>query len=411
MRLWDVPPITSIATAPFLNPENGRIVHVQGYDLETGIYLAKGFPELEEGERAFSEDYLTQCLQVLWSPFKEFPLEGAIDHSVLLAGILTAIIRPALPTAPAYLVESPYAGSGKTLLASALAVLSGIKRPSVTPVSGNSEELRKKLLALGRSGESAIILDNISAPLSSDALCSWLTSEEFSDRLLGSNLTLNVPTRSLCLITGNNVEVKGDLNRRVFKIRINPDTEKPWDREFAFDPKEYCFENRLDIVKAGLVLLKAAISSGDKPEGRTASFEFWSDTVRLTVCWLAEQEWSRSVFRDAGMQFTDPAVCINKAYDEDPETELLNAVLETWCKVLSDTFVTVSDVADSTDERMVPLIALLADVAGDGGGINSRMLGKWLTKYKGRVSKGRFIERGKTRNGSRLWRVVVKQGV
>ena len=50
-------------------------------------------------------------------PFNGFPFVDARARAALLSALLTAAVRPILPTAPAHGFDAPTVGSGKTLLA------------------------------------------------------------------------------------------------------------------------------------------------------------------------------------------------------------------------------------------------------------------------------------------------------
>ena len=58
-------------------------------------------------------------------------------------------------------------------------------------------------------------------------LAAILTAEKYSDRLLGGNKLISVTNRFTQVALGNNVEVWGDMKRRVVPARLVPDTEHP----------------------------------------------------------------------------------------------------------------------------------------------------------------------------------------
>lgn len=388
---WRLSTLVATISAPTMLPD-GRIIDREGLDARSGLFFrpAGEFHGIRVPEKP-SDDHVRRALSVLWKPFERFPFVGPIDKGVLLAGIMTAITRQALPTAPAFSIVAPVAGSGKTLLARCLAILAGAT-PAVMPPVKEDEEMRKRLLALGRSGAKVIILDNLVGAVSSDCLCGWLTSPEFTDRVLAQSQSATVPTRSLLLLTGNNIQPRGDLCRRVLSCRIDPKEEKPWQRGFDLDPAEYCQEHRFQMVEAGMTLLRAALQGAEPPRDRLASFEVWSDTIRRAV-----------IFAGGFMEVQDPVKAVNDAFEDDPETAKLRALLQTWHEQHGDKPMRVAELC--TDFTESPLRSAVMEIAGERGIINPRILGRWLERVSGRILDDLVLEQTGRRNGSALWRV------
>ena len=72
-----------------------------------------------------------------------------------------------------------------------------------------------------------------------------LTSQTFSDRVLGQSAQQTLPNRLMVLLTGNNLCLAGDMPRRVIRCRIDPQTDKPFAREFDLDPLEWVLSHYL----------------------------------------------------------------------------------------------------------------------------------------------------------------------
>ena len=322
-----------------------------------------------------------KAVKTLWRPFADFPFDGPVSRGVILAALLTACVRPLLPTAPGVCFTAPTAGSGKSLLATCLSKIAG-ETPAMLPNAGDPEEIRKRLLALLRQNQRVMILDNVVGTLDSAAVCAKLTAEVSSDRVLGVSETIAVPTRSLLLITGNNVALKGDLCRRVLTSRINPQMETPWKRRFDLDPAEYCGTHRLSMVAAALTVLRAGIQNGPTMPDRTASFELWSDTVRRGGCLVSEYGF---------LDVADPVDSIDTAYAQDPETQKLSALFAAWWELYVDKPVKVSTLIKHGEwmtgsELANPeLNAALYEIAGEGHSIDSRRLGRWIERNRERI--------------------------
>ena len=231
----------------------------------------------------------------------------------MVACLLTAVVRPILPQAPAFSFDAPEAGTGKTLLAKCVLRLCGAL-PTVTPACKEEDELRKRLLAALREGKPGILLDNVRGQFGSAALEAFLTSEHYSDRVLGVSTILALPTNVMFLISGNNFHPTGDLYRRLLTTRIDAQTDAPERRSFEIDPLAYCRDHRQELVAAALTLLRGFVIAG-KPRltpDRLASFEDWDDLIRQCVLWMAKQG-----IADLG----DPTACIQATKRKSPSVK------------------------------------------------------------------------------------------
>jgi hypothetical protein len=398
-NLWNFPKLLGTATAPAYDPATGRVIDADGYDEGTSLMLVlnndQGWPGVPPTPT------LEQCetaLDQLYRPFASFPLNGVLDEAVLLAAILTASVRPLLPTAPGFAFTAPTAGSGKTLMALALSAIAGSETPAVIPASDQGEETRKMLLSFGRTGTPVLLLDNIVGYFDSTALCAYLTSPFFSDRILGQTQYLQIPTTQLFLLTGNNLTLKGDLCRRVLSCTIDPQVEAPWTRSFSLHPAEYCKEHRYALLAAAYTLMRAARNAGATCPDRTGSFEMWSDTVRATILWLTT----------SGLQsLPDPVQSIADAFESDPETAKLTEVLQGWRACYGSDAKTVAQIIkDSPNNGDHALRETLDLIAGERGNINPRRLGAWIMKNQGRIVNGlRFRDSRCDCNGAKRWLV------
>jgi len=395
---WKLPVLRAVATAPFMDPSTGRVVDTDGHDAETGIVLHcntlnrwPGVPLKPSAEQ------VKTALATIWKPFQDFPFIDDVARGVWLAAVLTAPVRAALPTAPGFLFGAPTAGSGKTLLATCMAVLAGVESPPVMTMTADEQENRKRLFSTGRTGAPAIVMDNLTGAFGSDALCAWLTSGAFTDRVLGQSEVVQIPTRTLMLLTGNNVMLKGDLCRRVLTCEIDPQTERPWSRAYSVDPAAHCRAHRLEMVAAALAILRAAYGQKTQMQGRTASFEVWSDTVRRAVVWTKEQGF---------MDVADPMRSVEANYEADPESAKLEALLGAWHQAFGEYRVTVPEIIQRAErDRESDLYAAVEEVAGQGSIINPRILGHWLRRMKNRIVGGLQVEGCGKRARRAVWRV------
>ena len=318
--------LKAVITAPVMTKDM-RIINRVGYDAKTQLYLdmpqdALPIPEIVMKEMAI------QALDVLMRPFNGFMTATPLDKGVLLAAVLTAVQRPVLPTAPAFGLDAPVQGTGKTYLAQCLGALATGETPTVYPhtVGRDDEEVRKRLTTVLASGARVLVWDNVLGAFDSVAMASLLTTEVFNDRILGKSEAVSIPSRILMLLTGNNLTLAGDMPRRVLKCRLDAQVANPASRKFDSDPLEYIKKHRRELVQAALTLIKGYLQSNDCMTGgavqgeSTASFEDWDYMIRQTVAWVA------GTLNIDG--YGDPAQALKDAIAIDPEAEALGEVLE-----------------------------------------------------------------------------------
>lgn len=399
-------PLDAVITAPTIRPD-GSVLDRPGYDSRTRLYYAAAETAPPIPNRP-TDEQLNAAIDRLKLPFNLFPFADALDRSVLLAAVLTAALRPALPTAPGFAFDAPTQGSGKTLLARCVAIIGCEFEPGIWPhVSQTRDaeaEIRKRLITALLKGD-PIIWDNVLGQLDSASIASMLTSPTFTDRVLGLTRDATVPTRSLFIVTGNNLQLAGDMPRRFLTCRVDPQTDRPFARRFALDPARHCLENRQQLVADALTIIRAWLTSADcvlgfRADGATASFEHWDFLVRQCVAWLAR--------RHPGV-WVDPIESISAAVASDPEREQLQALLNALHREFGDRAFTAGEVkgkcfvAVSHDENS--LSAVIEDIAGKPN-VSSKSLGRFLLNRKDRRAGGlRLVARTPDASNVRRWAI------
>lgn len=414
----DLPLLEACITAPILRLD-GSVLDAPGYDEQSHLFFYSPAIETPRVPLAPSFEQAERALSKLWQPFAEFSFVDDVARGVMLAAILTAVLRPALPTAPAFAFDAPTIGSGKTLLARTLAAFAGVPFDAKAPPD-NDEEMRKYLFACLRIGSRVICLDNFTAPIDgskSAALCAFLTSPIFQDRVLGVSEVESLPNRALLLFTGNNLRIEGDMVRRVLTARIDVRVEAPYARRFGFDPERLVRNDRLGFVCAALTLIRAAITHGntldtganDRPlDGSTASYEGWDGLVRQTVGWASQ--WLR-----APVAFGDPTADIQQAASTDPRIDTLRDVLQAWRLCFADQPKTCREALqhaaghddfDTTGAGRSALRCAIGELSGGDPGFNEMNLGRWLMKHRDQLVSGLRFERRQDREKKNAWRVT-----
>lgn len=384
--------LDAVIRAPVICAD-GHTVGRPGYDAPSHLYLCEevvptipGHATVEDARRA---------LALFAGPWSNFDCATRLDKSTLLAAALTAIERPALPTAPALGIDAPTQGTGKTFLAQCLCALAGDDDPAVMAhVSRESDdETRKRITTKLLEGVRSLIWDNVTGVLDSASFAAALTGRRWNDRLLGLNASLNVENRLLVCFTGNNLTLAGDLPRRVMIIRLDAGVENPATRKFDSNPLIAIQRDRLYLVQAGLTLIRAYLDSdahahdGAVPSSTTASFDAWDGLVRQTVAWIATTV--------APGEYEDPGQALTNAIDADPELEALGDALEALANAMGERWFAAADVARRVTD-INPALANPDDIA-----LRDAMDGlqpgvrRWTPKSTGRVlayRTGRIVE-------------------
>ncbi|WP_243438982.1 hypothetical protein [Fundidesulfovibrio soli] len=414
---WSVKRLSGIIKAPLLR-EDGSLLSVPGWDRATELLhfsdetVTRGHVPPLPGK-----DQVRAALATAWEPFAHFPFKTSLDRAVALAAMMTAIQRPMLPTAPGFAFDAPTAGTGKTKAAQAIGMFGG-SLPHVSPWPGQKEEQRKTIMAHLLSLPQSLLLDNMDGPVESADLCALLTSSSgYQDRVLGISERVTVPSRVLILMTGNNIQLVGDLSRRVLKITMDHGVERPDALTFPFDPVALMREQWREYRAALLTVLRGFIEAGAPKNGKGSmgSFEAWNDLVRQCVCWVSHEGL-------APFELADPADGVNVNYAQDSDTAKLRALLHAWRSRFGDAHIAVKDAIEHVVHGFTPvgedgesqadaqamrelLRGVLDEIAGDGRSVNARRLGHWIKKRVGRIVDGLCFERGTVRDGNSRWYV------
>lgn len=308
-----VRPLHGITSAPVLRPD-GSVWSTPGYDEVTGMLLAaRGeLPRIPEAPTRVDALEAVARLRALLAGYQ---WADEYSESVALSLILTKLARHLMPTCPLHLITSPTAGSGKTYIVQAASIVADGVNPSMSTWPGEEDEMRKVISAALLAGESFICFDNISngRTLRSAALDRTLTASIVGDRLLGSMDHLTLVNGAVWVATGNNVTPCADMVRRVIVARIDPRTERPWERRFDWTPEQYAREHRAELLAAALTILVAHLRTNPAPLAPALqSFDDWSRVVRDALLWL---------------DLPDPVRSQDQIANEDPDAESLAEVL------------------------------------------------------------------------------------
>lgn len=383
-----VPHIEGLLHQPTIHLETGDVISGTGFVPSMhreAVFSTSEFPEYDGDD----------AMGLLRDLLKDFPFVDGRSESATLAAILTAAIRPSLPTAPGFMVSANDRGSGKTFLCELIGAFANVREVQKWPT--RSEEQSKVLFSVLLEGRGGVVFDNLPTDWKSDTMCQILTSPFSSDRVLGASKTPSISTACLFMANGINVKPAGDLLRRVLTIELDARCERPWERDFNFDPVKEVRANRGKWLMIALRVLSDFIKGATKPELSTfGSFGQWSEVVRGAVV-------------AAGLP--DPLQALAANHDDaDDEHNQLARLLWFWQEcflgevfLLRDLVKAVGSASGETPEAGIRFV--LEEIAGERDGINIRSLAAWFKRHRGRIIDGcRLVIVGDARMGS-VWSV------
>ena len=388
-RRWAFPRISGVITTPTLRAD-GSFLATPGYDLQTELYL-KSSIALPPIPAHPSKEEARAALAVLKELFAEFSFKRRTsDLSVALSGLLTALLRGSLPTAPVFLVRADTPGTGKSYLVDLIAtVATGGLCPVITALR-NEEETEKRLGAVLLSGSAIVSLDNLARDLEGELLCQVAERPMVRIRILGKSEMPLVEVHTALFATGNNVGFAGDMVRRGLVINLEALSERPEKRDFKRDMVKEMHASRAAYVAAALTVVRAyLVARAPEVCGPFGSYAAWSTMVRSPLIWLGEP---------------DPVASMEEMRDEDAELTNIREFFSLWpAYMMAGTpyVYTVARMIELACEQKPPnfnsldLKLFFLRIAQTRGEISPERLGQWLKRISGRIVDGLRLVKGK----------------
>lgn len=288
--------LDKLSEVPFVRPD-GTICATSGYDAATKTFL-----ELDPVLADVSIPAEPTREQVAWAKsmlmdelLGDFPLHTQADKANALATLITPFVRDLIPTSPLAIIDAKEAGSGKNLLADVMSILTTGKSAQTLPYTTDNDEQRKVITSAFRSGVPMLLFDE-AHEIEGAAFARALTSHSYQDRILGGSNLAEFPNNRTWVSLGNQVQIKGDMSRRVYRVRLEYQGTRPESRdasEFRHpDLRQWTLDNRRNLVIAALILVRAWFAL-DKPQAklpfRMGSFERWQE-ILAGILWVGGVE-------------------------------------------------------------------------------------------------------------------------
>ena len=402
---WELPPLEAVTESPVLRAD-GSILSRVGYDAATKLFYHRG-PELsapdipDTPDRRDAQAALTKALD----PIAEFPFADGASKANAMAAMLTPVVRMAVEgNVPIALLDAPQMGSGKSLLAAVITIVA-TGRDEMMPAPSKEEEWQKVITSCLLRGTTINVIDNIEQPVQSAALAAVVTSNRWTDRILGRSEMVTLRNHAVWLVTGNNIRLRADLPRRCFWIRLDAKMSRPYERaDFRHDDlKSWVRDHRGEILAALLTMARAWFVAACPPPQKVpaplGSFEQWTRTVGGILEYAGVQGF-------LGNQHT----LYEQADEETPQWETF---LQTWHEHYGADPMSTSQLIGQINLDTSVLRPVLPDTLADAleskKGSFQIKLGKTLGKHVG-VRYGRenyrLVREDDTHTKSKLWIVT-----
>lgn len=380
--------LRQVVRHPVFLPD-GRLL-APGFDSRSGFYGA--FAPLFDVRTDATQEEAREAAAHLETLVQTFDFETAEDRAGALSAILAAVCRPVLRTAPMFLISAPVAGTGKGLLAKVISRFAMPGEPPSSTLPDDDDEAKKEIMSRLMSSQPVLFFDEVAGgEIDSVPLRTLSTSEIMGGRLLGQSRDINVSTRTLVMITGNNITPTADTARRIVEIRLNPACESPATRTFSYDPIAVADKDRINLIRAVLTIQAAWMAAGRPRAAGPAvgSFADWDEWCRQPVIWLTGK---------------DPAGRMFSGMMNDPRKNELAAVLSAWDDRYQSQPMTTGDVCGDGSSQALQN-ALRDATSPRSGQLSPKSVGRWLKANRDRIAAGfKLIEAGML-DGRTRWRV------
>lgn len=320
---WKFPALRGVTEVPIVRSD-GTILDKPGYDqMSRMVYMPRPDLVIPPIPANPTRAEVIAARDFAWGFIDEFAYETQADAANAFALLLTSVARSLFTMIPMAIIDASKQGSGKGLLAKVISyVMLGRAAASFVAPGNDENEWRKSLTSQLLEGNTLLSIDNIEGLLNSPVLASFLTSELWNARVLGTMQSPELVQRMMIMANGNNIQLGGDVPRRAYRIRMDRGVSKPWQvKGFKYNPLlKYVRLHRGQIISSLLTIIRAWFQAG-QPQAMNqppalGDFSDWSDTMANILDFIGVNDFLKN---------------LPQLYDEaDVEAPAWEAFLKTW---------------------------------------------------------------------------------
>lgn len=389
-----LPPLAGLARQPFFREGDGELVTAPGYDA-----ISHRLAVFEESDFAIPEptrEAAGKALDLILDLIGEFRFSTDEDRAAAVAAIFTAVVRPSLEVAPAFHVNAPSMGSGKSYFCALTTAFAGPGESLKVSFPQSAEEATKTIQSVLLKAPAVIEFDDMVRDWIAHAILNrMLTTGSITDRILGVSKVATLSTRTLVLGSGNNVGPVRDLLRRVVTIRLDPRTSSPATLSYKGRPVDVVRAERGKYVAAVLTVILAWQAAG-RPRADVPNIASyggaWADFCRHPLIWLGQP---------------DPAAGLLEQIRHDPDADNFGNLLLEWDAAFGPHPTTVRKaLAHSETTRGGALREALLDLPiVERDDISNSKFGWYLRRNADKIAGGFKLLNARTAERN-AWRVV-----
>jgi primase-polymerase (primpol)-like protein len=406
----DIRYLAGVVEVPTLRPD-GSVIEQPGYDPATGLlYVPSGkFPSISDHPTI---DDAKKAVATLFDLVKDFPfkIKDNVSHNVAwLAALLTVLARFLIdgPT-PIFLIGANTSGAGKTFLADLIALITTGRHMTRTGYYHDPIEMDKQIVATCLAGDLVVLFDNVDngGKFGNAAIDRATTGRTYRGRILGkSEMTPDLDLNAVLFCSGNNIDLCGDVARRIIPCRLESNLERPEERnDFTIkDLAGYTLEHRGELVCAAVTILKAFILAGKPDQGMVPmDFPAWCGLIRNATKWATGH---------------DPAVGRKDLEESDPERQHCAAFVEGWHEVQTakqSGGMTSADMLKFVKNDSAGLFDVIRNAMGEmwpkvkaGELPSAGSIGMKIQAIRGKVFGDKRFELASEVKRAKVWKVVI----
>ncbi|TFD12890.1 DUF3854 domain-containing protein [Cryobacterium sp. TMT1-2-2] len=274
----------AVSTTPGYNPENGVFLDLTP-DVQ-GIVVPEHPTDADiAAAAALIRDDLFAMDGVGGRDGWAFASEADQTHAI--AGLITPVIRANVGKVPMLVFDGIHRGVGKGGCLDVIHRVAFGVPASIQTTPKSDEEMDKRITAKLRVSADTINLDEVqdkdgTSRLDSNSLGAVLTSEIYEGRKLGTSEVLSLPNMASWYGLGNNVQIPGDMIRRVYTCRLASDrTDLETRDNFRHDLDSWVPENRAELLRAVLILVRAWYAEGQPEATKPFGFKSFTEWQRV----------------------------------------------------------------------------------------------------------------------------------